>query len=55
MLIAANQIRSYEWKTHTLTLAPKARDELAGRLLKERIVSGIPFAVAVGGKKAYAA
>jgi hypothetical protein len=53
VLIAADQIRSYEWATHTLTLAPKARDELAKRLAKDRIVSGIPFAVTVGGKDVY--
>ena len=53
VLIAANQIRSYEWATHTLTLAPKAREELARRLLKDRVVSGIPFAVAVGGNVVY--
>jgi hypothetical protein len=53
VLIAADQIRSYEWTTHTLTLAPKVRDELVNRLRKERIVSGIPFAVAVGGKDVY--
>src|SRR5262245_24930730 len=53
VLIAADQIRSYEWATHTLTLVPKARDELAKRLPRERIVSGIPFAVTVGGKVVY--
>ena len=53
VLIAADQIRSYEWTTHTLTLAPKVRDELAKRLPKGQIVSGIPFVVAVGGKEVY--
>jgi hypothetical protein len=53
VLIAADQIRSYEWTTHTLTLAPKVRDELGKRLPKDRIVSGIPFVVAVGGKDVY--
>jgi hypothetical protein len=54
VLIAADQIRSYDWATHTLTLAPKARQELADQLRKsKRLVSGIPFAVAVGGKAVY--
>lgn len=54
VVIAANQIRSYEWATHTLTLAPRVREELASRLAKDRIVSGIPFTIAVGGKDVYA-
>lgn len=53
VLIAADQIRSYDWATHTLTLAPQVREELAKRLPMDRIVSGIPFAVAVGGKSVY--
>lgn len=54
VVIAADLIRSYDWATHTLTLAPKVRSELAERLRKDRsIVSGIPFAVAVGGEVIY--
>jgi hypothetical protein len=54
VLIAADQIRSYEWATHTLSLAtPKVRHELAKRLPQDRMVSGIPFTVAVGGKAVY--
>src|SRR5262245_38072261 len=53
VLIAADQIRSYDFATHTLTLAPKVRDELVKRLRKDRLVSGIPFAVTVGGKVVY--
>jgi hypothetical protein len=54
VLIAADQIRSYDWATHTLTLVPKARHELADQLRKsKRLVSGIPFTVAVGGKVVY--
>src|SRR5438093_7927300 len=54
VVIAAEQIRSYDWASHTLTLAPKARDELAERLRKDhRLVSGIPFEVMVGGKVLY--
>jgi hypothetical protein len=53
VLIAADQIRSYDLATHTLTLAPTARVELFKRLPKDRIVSGIPFVVAVGGKDVY--
>jgi hypothetical protein len=53
VLIAADQIRSYDWATHTLTLAPKVREELAKRLRKDRLVSGIPFAVTVGATVVY--
>jgi RNA polymerase sigma factor (sigma-70 family) len=57
VLIGADQIQSYDWATHTLTLAPKAREELAAQLRRgERtaLVTGVPFAVAVGGKNVYA-
>src|SRR5262245_1988278 len=54
VLIAADQIRSYDWPTHTMTLAPKVRGQLADRLLKSRrLASGVPFAVTVGGKVIY--
>ena len=54
VLIAADQIRSYDWATHTFTLVSKVRQELADTLRKsKRIVSGIPFGVAVGGKVVY--
>jgi hypothetical protein len=54
VLIAANQIHSYDWTTHTLTLAPKIRDELSAQLFKSRrLASGIPFSVAVNGKVIY--
>jgi hypothetical protein len=53
VLIAADQIHSYDWATHTLTLAPKVRAELDRRLRNERIASGISFAVSVGGKAIY--
>jgi len=52
VVIAADQILSYEWATHTLTLAPNVQDELAKRL-KARLVSGVPFAVSVSGKAVY--
>src|SRR5688500_9755226 len=53
VMITSDQIRSYDWTTHTMTLAPKVRDELAQRLRSERIVSGVPFEVSVGGKAIY--
>jgi RNA polymerase sigma factor (sigma-70 family) len=54
VLVAAEQIRSYDWETHTLTLAPKVREELVATLLKTRqLVQGVPFEVAVGGKAVY--
>ena len=52
VLIAADQIRSYEWTTHTLTLAPKVRGELFARL-QGRLVSGVSFSVTVNGKVVY--
>ncbi len=54
VLIAADQIRSYEWATHTLTLVPKLRGQLAEQLWKGRpLVSGVPFTVVVGGTVVY--
>jgi hypothetical protein len=54
VLIASEQIRSYDLATHTLTLAPKVRDQLVGELrMSKRAVSGVQFAVAVGGKVIY--
>src|SRR5262245_60528902 len=54
VVITAEQILSYNLATHTLTLAPKARDELAKQLRKDhRLVSGIPFEVTVGGTVSY--
>jgi hypothetical protein len=53
VVIAADQIRAYEWPTHTLTLAPQVRAKLAKSLLNDRIVSGIPFTVAIGGEVVY--
>jgi hypothetical protein len=54
VLIAANDIRSYDWTTHTLTLEPKVREALHDRLLHEAtLVAGVPFAVAIAGKTIY--
>jgi hypothetical protein len=54
IFIAADDILSYDWANHRLNLAANVRAELAKRFIKERgIVSGIPFAVAVGGKEVY--
>ncbi len=54
VLIAANQIRAYNWEDHTLTLAPKVIDRLSTRLLRSReLASGVPFTLAVGGKPVY--
>jgi hypothetical protein len=54
VVIAADQIRSYDWATHTLTLAPKVREKLAELIGKDpQAISGIPFAVNVGGKVVY--
>jgi hypothetical protein len=52
VIIAADQIRSYDWAEHTLTLAPKVRDQLAKRLRNE-LAAGTGFGVSVGGKVIY--
>ena len=55
VLIAADQIVSYDWPTHTLSLATGERAKLAAELRKSNhLVSGIPFTVAAGGKAIYA-
>jgi hypothetical protein len=60
IIISADQIRSYDWPTHTLTLAPGTRAKLARKLIEnmkltemKKLVSGIPFTVSVGGKPVY--
>jgi len=54
VLIAADRIVSYDWSTHTLTLAPGERAKLAAELHKNKqLVSGIPFAINIGGKPIY--
>jgi hypothetical protein len=54
VLIAAEQIQSYDWATHTLTLAPKVREALATQLRNsKRLASGVPFAVTLDGKTIY--
>ena len=54
--ISADQIRSYDWATHTLTLAPTVREALVKQLRGQGqggLVSGIPFAVTVRGTPIY--
>jgi hypothetical protein len=54
VLIAGDQVRTYDWSTHTVTLAPTVRSQLAEKLLKsKRLASGVPFAVTVGGNVVY--
>ncbi|MEX2092818.1 MAG: hypothetical protein WD971_09085, partial [Pirellulales bacterium] len=54
VLVASDQIRSYDLATHTLTLLPQVRGPLCEKLLKgRRLVSGVPFAVVVGGTTVY--
>jgi hypothetical protein len=54
VLIAADQIRSYDWPTHTLTLQPQVRGALIEKLRKDQhLVSGVPFAVVVGKETMY--
>ncbi|MEO7402035.1 MAG: hypothetical protein ABIU95_00025 [Burkholderiales bacterium] len=55
LLIAADHIVSYDWPTHTLSLALGQRARLVVALRKSNdLVSGIPFTVAAGGKVVYA-
>jgi hypothetical protein len=60
VLIAADQIRSYDWATHTMHLAPGVREKLSDRLIKgsqssgeEKLRLGAPFTVCVGGTTIY--
>jgi hypothetical protein len=54
VLIAADQIRAYDWNTHTVTLKPKVWQEFAAAMTAgRRLVSGVPFAVTVGGQEIY--
>jgi hypothetical protein len=55
VLVAADKIASYDWPTHTLTLAPGECAKLAAELHKNKqLVSGIPFTINIGGKPIYA-
>ncbi len=55
VLIAADALQSYDWRSHTLTLAPGERAKLAAKLMQGgHIIPGVPFEVAVGGKAVYA-
>jgi dipeptidyl aminopeptidase/acylaminoacyl peptidase len=55
VLLATDEIRAYDWDTHTLTLVPKARERLAAGLRQTgSLVRGVPFTVAVDGKAVYA-
>jgi hypothetical protein len=55
ILIAADKIASYDWRTHTITLTPGERAKFDEFLKKSgtRLNQGVPFAVAVGGKTIY--
>ena len=54
VLIAADRIVSYDWPTHTLTLAPGERAKLAAEIHKNKqLVSGIPITINIGGKPIY--
>lgn len=54
VLLPADKIHSYDWTTHTLTLASGAREALAKQLFEsKKLVGGVPFGIAVGGKVLY--
>ena len=52
VLIAADQVLTYDWATHTLTLKPGVRKNLFMKL-KGSLANGHTFSVAVGGKTIY--
>ena len=52
VLIAADQVLTYDWATHTLTLKPGVRKNLFIKL-KGSLANGYTFGVAVGGKTIY--
>jgi hypothetical protein len=54
VIIAADNIKSYNWSTHMVALAPDTRAGLFYSLSKtEGRVSGVPFAVCLDGKPIY--
>jgi hypothetical protein len=54
IIIAADQIKSYNWSKHMLTLTPDTRANLYYKLSKtEGLVSGRPFDVCLNGKPIY--
>lgn len=54
VIIAADQIQFYDWVSHTVNLPPAVADELAKSVLAgNRLVSGVPFSMCVGGKPIY--
>jgi hypothetical protein len=53
VIIAADQIKSYDWATHTLTLAPGVHEQLEKSFRDSRIVSGRRFALTVAGASLY--
>jgi hypothetical protein len=54
VLIAADQIRSYDWRTQTLQLAPKVASDLHAKLRADgRLVRGVPFQVTLDGQPIY--
>jgi hypothetical protein len=54
VVIAAEDIKSYDGQTHTFTLTPGMRPRLSDSLRKNgSLVSGIPFTICLGGKPIY--
>ena len=54
ILIASDEIRSYDWATHTLTLLPRVRSRFVEQFMKaSRSGSGTSFAVVVGKETLY--
>jgi len=53
VLVRADQILSYHWASHTLTLAPGVRETLSQSLPRGQMAQGIPFVLRVDGKVVY--
>ncbi|RIK85073.1 MAG: hypothetical protein DCC67_04360 [Planctomycetota bacterium] len=52
ILVASEEIVAYDWRSHTITLAPGVRGWLLNALHKG-VLGDEPFVVAVGGKPIY--
>ena len=55
VLVACDDIRLYDWSTHTVTLAPSVKEKLASDLRgTTKLVSGVPFSLCIAGRPIYA-
>jgi len=52
VIVAADEIRHYDWTTHSMTWSPGVKKRLFSDRTKE-LIEGSPFAVCVGGRSIY--